>query len=243
MSSILRIIDPIPSDTSIDKYEDVEYELVAGTNLNNYGGDIRLVIESKDIFTHPSKSHLIIEGDLKKDNNNNYRNNDLISLTNNAMMYLFRSIQYQLSGQEIERINYPGQATTMLGLLKYPDDFSKSKGLNQLWYKDTLTTAEADNAGWDIRRNYIIKNSDPKGSFSFKVPLKHIFGFCEDYKVVYGFKHELTLTRNNDNDAIFKSNTVDGGGNDVVVDCYVHTQLFLALYMCVFIFGFPCGYF
>ena len=23
---------------------------------------------------------------------------------------------------------YPGQATTMLGLLKYPDDFSKSKG-------------------------------------------------------------------------------------------------------------------
>ena len=25
--------------------------------------------------------------------------------------------------------------------------------------------------------------------------------------------------------------------------CYVHTQLFLALYMCVFIFGFPCGYF
>ena len=25
--------------------------------------------------------------------------------------------------------------------------------------------------------------------------------------------------------------------------CYVHTQLFLALYMCVFIFGFPCSYF
>ena len=27
------------------------------------------------------------------------------------------------------------------------------------------------------------------------------------------------------------------------VYCYVPTQLFLALYMCVFIFGFPCGYF
>ena len=26
-------------------------------------------------------------------------------------------------------------------------------------------------------------------------------------------------------------------------ECYVHTQLFLALYKCVFIFGFPCGYF
>ena len=61
-----------------------------------------------------------------------YANADNISLTNNAMMYLFRDIRYELSGQEIEKISYPGQATTMFGLLKYPDDFSKSKGLNQL---------------------------------------------------------------------------------------------------------------
>ena len=37
------------------------------------------------------------------------------------------------------------------------------------------------------------------------IPLKHIFGFCQDYdKVVYGLKHNLTLTRNNDNDAIYR---------------------------------------
>ena len=135
-------------------------------------------------------------------------------------MHLFRSIRYEISGQEIERINYPGQANTMLGFLKYPDDFSKSKGLNQLWYKDTSTDGNKDNnLGFKIRQEYIIKNSEPKGSFSFKVPLKHIFGFCEDYdKVVYGLKHELTLTRNDDNDAIFKSNAVDGGGQPIVVN-------------------------
>ena len=111
-------------------------------------------------------------------------------------MHLFKRIRYDLSGQEIENIEHPGQATTMLGLLKYPDDFSKSKGLNQLWYKDTLATAAADNTGWNVRRQYIIVNSEPKGSFSFRIPLKHIFGFCEDYdKVVYGIKHNLTLTR------------------------------------------------
>ena len=187
MSSILRITDPIPSDTSIDRCEDIEYEPIAGTNLNNYGGEIRLYIETQDIFTHPSKSYLIIEGRLTKADNNSYGNNDLVSLTNNAMMHLFRSIRYQLSGQEIEKIMYPGQATTMLGLLKYPDDFSKSTGLNQLWYKDTTTAADGDNTGFIIRRDYIIKNSNPKGSFSCKIPLKHIFGFCEDYdKVVYG---------------------------------------------------------
>ena len=203
MNSILRITDPIPSDNSIDRYEYVEYESVAGTNINTSGKDIRLYIETQDIFTHPSESFLIIEGRLTKANNNDYANDDLISLTNNGVMHLFKSIRYDLSGQEIEAIVHPGQATTMLGLLKYPDDFSKSKGSNQLWYKDTTALAENNNNGIIIRRDYIIKNANPKGSFSFKIPLKHIFGFCEDYdKVVYGLKHALTLTRNDDNDAI-----------------------------------------
>ena len=100
----------------------------------------------------------------------------------------------------------------MLGLLKYPDDFSNSKGLNQLWCKDKTTQANAQNVGWNVRKLYIINNSDPKGTFSFRIPLKHIFGFCEDYdKVVYGFKHTLTLTRNDDEDAIFRAGGVDAG--------------------------------
>ena len=129
-------------------------------------------------------------------------------------MHLFKRIRYNLSGQEIENIMNVGQATTMLGLLKYPDDFSKSKGLNQLWYKDTTGVADDHNTGFSIRRNHIIVNANPKGSFSFKIPLKHIFGFYEDYdKVVYGLKHNLTLTRNDDNDAIFKSDQNNAAGN------------------------------
>ena len=134
MSGILRITDPILKDDSIDKYEEIVYESVAGTNLNSPGQDIRLIIETQDIFTHPSESYLIIKGRLlRNDNNNQYGNNAPISLVNNGMMYLFKRIRYDLSGQEIENLINPGQATTMLGLLKYPDDFSKSKGLNQLW--------------------------------------------------------------------------------------------------------------
>ena len=55
-SRILKITDPISSDESIDKYEDTEYEPVTGTNLNNHGGDIRLVVQNQDIFTHPNES-------------------------------------------------------------------------------------------------------------------------------------------------------------------------------------------
>ena len=211
MSSILRITDPILKDDSIDKYEEIAYEPVTGTNLNSPGQDIRLTIETQDIFTHPSESYLIVEGRLLKGDNNSYGNNDLITLTNNGIMHLFKRIRYDLSGQEIENIMNVGQATTMLGLLKYPDDFSKSKGLNQLWYKDTSENADDDNLGFLFRRFYIVRNSNPKGSFSFRIPLKYIFGFCEDYdKVVYGLKHTLTLTRNDDNNAIFKTNANNG---------------------------------
>ena len=228
MNSILRITDPILKDDSIDKYEEIEYGYVAGTNLNAPGQDIRLTIETQDIFTHPSESYLIVEGELTKAGVNPPNNpryganvaNDLITLTNNGIMHLFKRIRYDLSGQEIENLMHPGQATTMLGLLKYPDDFSKSKGLNQLWYKDTGTLANNDNNnGFNIRRYYIL-SSDPAGTFSFKIPLKHIFGFCEDYdKIVYGLKHTLTLTRNDDNNAIFKSSVQAGNpAVDIVVD-------------------------
>ena len=227
MNGILRITDPILSDDSIDKYEDIEYEPVVGTNLNSSGADIRLTIETQDIFMHPRESFLIIEGRLVKHNNNSYGNDDPVSLTNNGIMHLFKCIRYDLSGQEIESLQHPGQATTMLGLLKYPDNFSKSKGLNQLWYKDTTDTAIlAYNVGFKIRHDYIITNSQPKGSFSFKIPLKHIFGFCEDYdKVVYGLKHNLTLTRNNDNEAIYRA-AADPAGNVVDAGKIVLSKIF-----------------
>ena len=227
MNSILRITDPILKDDSIDKYEEFAYEPVVGTNVNSPGQDIRITIETQDIFTHPSESYLIITGQLLQANGTPYVFANPVTLANNGIIHLFKRIRYELSGQEIKNIINVGQATTMLGLLKYPDDFSKSKGLNQLWYKDTKNTAVLDpananfNAGFKIRHDYIFGNTDGVaanvGKFSFRIPLKHIFGFCEDYdKIVYGLKHTLTLTRDNDNTAIFKAVVNDAGGNDTL---------------------------
>ena len=71
---------------------------------------------------------MIFEGRLSKADGTAYVNADEIALTNNVIMHLFSRIEYHLSNQLIESINYPGQATTMLVLLKYPDDFSKAQG-------------------------------------------------------------------------------------------------------------------
>ena len=66
----------------------------------------------------------------------------------------------------------------MLGLLKYPDDFSKAQGLNQLWFKDTATNAvKADNNGFAARHEYLIQSPTVKGTFSFRIPMKHILVF------------------------------------------------------------------
>jgi len=164
------------------------------------------------VIWFPSENLLLV----KNDDGAVYADADIIMLTNNAMIHLFNNIKYQLSGQKIESLFHPGQATTMLGLLKFPDYFQKSTRLNQLWFKDTVATAHLqNNTGFGVRKQYIIQKPDPNGTFSFRIPLKHIFGFCDDYeKVVYGFKHQLTLVRKGDNDAILKTGTVAAGPNN-----------------------------
>ena len=223
MADILQITEDIPVDDSIYEYEYKEYNPIAGTDVNR--GSIVITIEAQDIYTHPAESFLIIDGKLIKEavalgpnppagTDIPYGNNDNVALINNGLMYLFSDVRYHLASHEMEVLQNPGQATTMLGLLKYPDDFSKSFGLNQLWFNDTNPEADRDNnQGFNVRQDYIINSSNPRGTFSFKIPLKHFLGFCEDYnKILYGMQQKLTLTRSgNRNDPIFRANGVDNG--------------------------------
>ena len=223
MADILQITEDIPVDDSIYDYEYKEYNPIVGTNLNR--GSIVITIESQDIYTHPSESFLVIDGRLTlKDPPNNPADandplalveGDVVTLINNTIMYLFSDVRYHLASHEIEVLQNPGYATTRLGMLKYPDDFTKSQGLNQLWLPDTNidnnNIANKDqNEGFKKRHDYIIKTANPKGTLSFKIPLKHFLGFCEDYKkILYGMQQRLTLTRTNDNDAIFRANALN----------------------------------
>ena len=150
---MLKINESLATDESIEEYEYHEYEPITGSNLNN-PCEIRITIQTQDIFYHPSESYLIFEGRLTKADGTAYANDNVATITNNGMMHLFSNIKYQLSGQEVESF-YPGQATTMLGLLKYPVDFQKSQGLNQLWYKDMGAAANlTSNPGFSARHYY-----------------------------------------------------------------------------------------
>ena len=124
MTDILKFADSPIIDESIEEYEYHECEPITGTSLNN-GGDVRFSIESHDVFTHPSESYLIFEGRLTKNDGTAYVNADEVALTSNAINHLFSRIEYHLSNQLIESINYPGQATTMLGLLNTQMTFQR----------------------------------------------------------------------------------------------------------------------
>ena len=224
MADILQITEDIPVDDSIYEYEYKEYNPIAGNVGDLNRGSIVIVIEAQDIYTHPAESFLIVDGrlTLKDDRAVNpvaddpkaLKDDDVVTLINNGIMYLFSDVRYHLASHEIEVLQNPGHATTMLGMLKYPDDFNKSQGLNQLWVPDGgLGTLEKErnndnyNKGFDIRHKYIIKSPNKKGEFSFKIPLKHFLGFCEDYKkIIYGMQQRLTLTRTGNADAIFRAN-------------------------------------
>lgn len=210
MESILQFQEKYDVDDSIKSFEYHEYQPISGTQLNS-AGQITITIENQDEFFQPRRSYLLVEGKLVKADNTLYADGDMISLINNDIMYLFTNIKYDLSGQEIESVNHPGQASTLLGMVKYSPNFSKGPAMNQCWYPDT-SDAAAGNTGFAIRQNYIIQKPNPKGTFSFAIDLEHILGFCEDYeKVIYGFRHTLTLVRTSNNNAIYHAGGVDGG--------------------------------
>ena len=107
MADILKFTEIPLIDESVEEYEYHEYDLITGTNLNN-GGDIRISIESQDVFAHPSESYLIFEGRLTKADNTAYANADEVALTNNVIMHLFSRFEYHVSNQWIESLSWSG---------------------------------------------------------------------------------------------------------------------------------------
>ena len=155
--SILHIQEKPEVDESIRGYNYVEYQPISGSQIN-MPGQITITIKNTDDFYYPRHSWLLVEGDLVKlADEARYQDGDLITLTNNAIGYLFTNIKYSLGGMEIESLNHPGFATTMLGLAKYSLDYAKGPGLIQCWYPYTTILAETPgNVGFAARHDYII---------------------------------------------------------------------------------------
>ena len=95
--SILELHETNAMDESIKSYEYNEYQSITGTQPNS-AGQITIAIENQDQFLHLHKSYLLTEGDVSKADNTRYADADLITLTNNGLLYLFSSLKLTLAG-------------------------------------------------------------------------------------------------------------------------------------------------
>ena len=111
----------------------------------------------------------------------------------------------------MEHVNYPGQATSLLGLASYSSSYYKGCGLAP----DTNANAAANNVGFAARQSLLIQLPNPKCSFQCAIPMRNIFGFVDDYsKVTYGMGDTFQLIRTDDTDAL--SRTAAAGAGKVV---------------------------
>ena len=140
VSPYLQVFEPPDEDDSITEFEYVEYLPNDSSYMDKAGSHL---IETRDLdeYLLPHKAVLEVRGRLVKEDGTNYANTAAITLTNNGWS-LFRSLQYQIDNKIVEVVDqYLPQASTIINLVQYSDDYSRSTANNMFWYRDTSTGA------------------------------------------------------------------------------------------------------
>lgn len=171
MSEILNIAGPINHDNSIVKKEYHTY--TPYTQSFNSNDEIRIAIQSQDLYVLPSESYIYMEVDV---------NMGEIGIAepefvNNFVAFFFSEIRYELNGVEIDRCKNPGITSNMKRYTSYRG--TNMKMLNDAHEAERIATR----------------------TYRLILPLNSVLGFADDYhKVILNAKHELIMIRNrNDN--------------------------------------------
>lgn len=179
MSSILSVdARPYRDNTIIGKQW---HAYMPYTTAYDNDDEIRIAIQSQDLFVLPSESYLLIdiEGAAKQGSTDQQE----AQFVHNFLAFMFNEIRYELNGIEIDRTKQVGITSTMKKLVatRLTDKFTAGV-LQDAEYKKLLP-----------------------GKTSYLLPLRFLLGFADDYtKVIMNAKHELILNRSRqNNNALF----------------------------------------
>lgn len=181
-SEILNLRSSIGYDDRIISIQDHAYS--AYNNSFNYNDEIRLVIQNQDLYVLPHKSYIYIEGQIKVKSGLTGADAVTPKFSNNAAAFLFNEIRYELNGFPIDICKNVGVTSTLKGYVSFtPKDLDRHEISS--WKKESSKDASA-------------------GYVNFCIPLKHIFGFAEDYRnIIMNAKHELILLRSSSDLNVF----------------------------------------
>lgn len=170
MSDILNIGGVVKSDDSIAKKEFHTYTPYTQSYGNN--DEIRIAIQSQDLYVLPSESYIMLEATVTFTRANEAVVLPAVRFVNGFESFFFSEIRYELNGVEIDRCKNAGITTNM----KRYSAHRNNNLLQMVQMYDGSTVAER--------------------SYRFILPLSAIFGFAEDYnKIIMNAKHELILVR------------------------------------------------
>lgn len=135
--------------------------------------EIRIAIQPQDLYVQPSESFLVVEfKPIKRDGTPIVKNDGYF--TQLGAVHFFNEMRYELNGLEIDRSKIPATTCTL---------------------KTRLACKTVDKFDFEMIQ---MLNGEEVSDKTYRViiPLKFIFGFCDDYnKVLINCKHELILVR------------------------------------------------
>ena len=129
---------PVSKDDSVRDYQYYSYHAIQP----NLRSRIELQVQDTSKYFLPCEAFIEIEGELVTNvaADTPYDNDDRIRVgfVNNGIMALFESAKYLIDGKEIESIDREVDvATTIIGLARYSDDYTRSAGPSMMFAKDT----------------------------------------------------------------------------------------------------------
>ena len=209
----LQLLEPVIKDESV---REIQWREQDADNVNaiNSQTTISITFQDRNVWFLPSKSYLIIEGNISSTNPPSATtpaNTPIaaivgppafpadtayagVTFVNNGIMQMFDTVKYLVGGKQIEYFEKCGITTTMHNILTRPKDF---QALEMMWYPDEKSAlSDLTNPGYAKRWYYTTHPKDfnnraiPAGpnigpyNFGFAIPLSHIFNFCQDYNKV-----------------------------------------------------------
>lgn len=195
-------------DKSTESYEYHKFFPTQNSDLNTYS-TFRIVINARDQLYHIHEAYIEATGQLVKEvDDTEYGETDGIAFIHNAFPFMFRNFTYKINGQIVDSIDYPGHVSTLFNNVMFSSNKQYESGLQYFWSPDTTSKADASNKGWEIRRKMLLVEPTKKGIFKFKIPIKNIFGFGENVKVITKVNHEFEITRQENYYSLFRGNVV-----------------------------------
>ncbi|XP_071055124.1 uncharacterized protein [Onthophagus taurus] len=149
-------------------------------------------INHQDIYTYPHNSYIFIQG--KTEEMLVVGGTGDVQLVNNAFLFLFDEIRYEINDVEIDRNIKQLITSTIKGYISYSDNESKA----------------LQSAGW-IPKPQNKQSTFITPHFTACIPLNFILGFAEDYKkIIINARQELVLLRARNDDNCHKNSLKDG---------------------------------